>query len=167
MKNFSTKDEVWSLIPARGGSKKVKKKNLQKILNYSLVAYAVKASKKSKFISRTFVSTDSKKIKQEGLKFGAEVPFLRSKKNSGDLSTNYDVVLEFLNKILQIEDKLPKYIMYLLPTTPFRKSKILDKAVIQFRKLKGYDSLASADKMNEPVHKKFFIKKQYVETRIF
>ena len=103
MKNFSTKDEVWSLIPARGGSKKVKKKNLQKILNYSLVAYAVKASKKSKFISRTFVSTDSKKIKQEGLKFGAEVPFLRSKKNSGDLSTNYDVVLEFLNKILQID----------------------------------------------------------------
>ena len=158
MKNFTTRNDVWSLIPARSGSKTIKRKNLQKILNYSLVACAVKVSKKSKLISRTFVSTDSKKIKQEALNFGAEVPFFRSKKNSGDLSTNYDVVLEFLDKILQIQNTLPKFIMYLLPTSPFRESKILDKAIIKFKKLKGYDSLTSVDKMNEPVHKKFFIK---------
>ena len=158
MKNLIMNNNVWSLIPARSGSKTIKQKNLQKILNYSLVSYAIKASKKSKFISRTFVSTDSKKIKREALKFGAEVPFLRSKKNSGDKSTDYDVVLEFLTRILHIQNILPKYIMFLLPTTPFRESKVLDKAIIKFKKLKNYDSLASVDKMNEPVHKKFFIK---------
>jgi CMP-N-acetylneuraminic acid synthetase len=68
------------------------------------------------------------------------------------------VVLEFLDKILQIQNALPKFIMYLLPTSPFRESKILDRAIIKFKKLKGYDSLTSVDKMNEPVHKKFFIK---------
>ena len=87
MKNYIISNHVWSLIPARIGSKKIKEKNLQKILNYSLVGHAINASKSSKLISRTFVSTDSIKIKQEALKFGAEVPFLRSKKNSGNLST--------------------------------------------------------------------------------
>ncbi len=81
MKNYIISNHVWSLIPARLRSTKMKEKNLQKILNYSLVSHAINASKSSKLISRTFVSTDSIKIKQEALKFGAEVPFLRNKKN--------------------------------------------------------------------------------------
>ena len=157
MKNFITIDEVWSLIPARSGSKTIKNKNLQKISNYSLIAHAIKASKKSKLVSRTFLSTDSKKIEKEGLKFDAEVPFLRSKKNSQDLSTDYDVVSEFLEKIIKYEKIVPKHILFLRPTTPFRNSKIIDKAIIKFRKNKNYDSLISVHKMEEPVHKKFFI----------
>ena len=157
MKNYIISNHVWSLIPARSRSKQMKEKNLQKILNCSLVGHAINASKSSKLISRTFVSTDSIKIKQEALKFGAEVPFLRSKKNSGNFSTDYDVVLEFVKKIQQIQNILPKYIIYLRPTTPMRESKILDKAIIKFKKLKNYESLVAVDKMNEPVHKKFFI----------
>ena len=158
MKKFIIIDEVWSLIPARSGSKTIKGKNLKKILNYSLIAHAIKVSKKSKLISRTFLSTDSKKIKKEALKFNAEVPFLRNKKNSRDLSTDYEVIFEFLNKIIKNEKTIPKYILFLRPTSPLRSSKVLDKAIQKFKKIKNYDSLVSVHKMAEPVHKKFFIK---------
>lgn len=157
-KKLILKNEIWTLIPARSGSKSIKEKNLQKILNFSLLSYAIKISNKSNLISRTFVSTDSNKIKREALRFDAEVPFLRSKKNARDTSTNYDVVLEFVNKIGLIQKNLPKYIMFLLPTTPFRKLKIINQAINKIKKLKNYDSLASVNKMTEPVHKKFFIK---------
>jgi len=158
MKNFATNNDVWALIPARSGSKGIKQKNLQKIMNYSLLSYAVKAAERSKYIERTFVSTNSKKIKREAIKFAAEVPFLRSKKNSSDTATDYEVILEFLKKIIKIEKILPKYIIYLLPTTPFRDPKVLDTAIIKFKKLKKYDSLISVHEMDEPIHKKFFIK---------
>ena len=84
MKNITVSNDVWSVIPARSGSKGIKNKNLKKIKKLSLVARAIKISKKSKLIQRTFLSTDSDKIKREGLKYKAEVPFLRSKKNSRD-----------------------------------------------------------------------------------
>ena len=99
MKNILHLNSVWTLIPARSGSKGIKNKNLQKIGNYSLVARAILTSKKSRSIDRTFLSTDSIRIKKEGIKFNAEVPFLRSKKNSRDISNDYDVVREFLLKI--------------------------------------------------------------------
>jgi len=158
MKKFKTINEIWSLIPARSGSKTIKNKNLKKILNLSLIAHAIKVSKKSNLISRTFLSTDSKKIKNEALKFNAETPFLRSKKNSGSSSTDYEVVFEFLNKMIKNEKTISKYILYLRPTTPLRNPKILDKAIQKFKKIKNYDSLVSVHKMTEPVHKKFFIK---------
>ena len=80
MNNYKFIDEVWALIPARSGSKRVKNKNLKKIQNLSLVARAIINCKKSININRTFLSTDSTKIKNEGLKYGAEVPFLEVKK---------------------------------------------------------------------------------------
>ena len=158
MKNFLTTNHVWSVIPARSGSKSIKDKNLKKIQNLSLVARAIKISTNCKFINRTFLSTDSLKIKREGLKFNAEVPFLRSKKNSRDISNDFDVLYEFLIRINKLEKRIPKYIVFLRPTTPLRDSKTIDKAIMKFKKLKNYDSLVSVHVMAEPVHKKFFIK---------
>ena len=164
MNNYIINNHIWSLIPARSGSRGIKDKNLQKILNYSLVGHAIKASKNSKLISRTFVSPPSPPLPHEALKFGAEVPFLRSKKNSGNLSTDYDVVLEFIIKIMQIQNILPKYIIYLRPTTPIREAKVLDKAITKFKKLKNYESLVTVNKMNEPVHKKYFIRNKKLKS---
>jgi len=156
-KNYYS-NKIWALVPARSGSKSIKNKNLKKIGNYSLVARAVRVAKNCKYIDRVFLSTDSFKIKKEGIKYKAEVPFLRSKKNSRDRSTDYDVIKEFLLKISKIEKIIPKYILYLRPTTPIRNTKILEKAIQKMRKLNNYDSLTSVHKMSEPVHKKFFIK---------
>ena len=158
MNNYKFIDEVWALIPARSGSKRVKNKNLKKIQNLSLVARAIINCKKSININRTFLSTDSTKIKNEGLKYGAEVPFLRSKKNSKDSSNDFDVINEFLIKVNKIEKKIPYYIIFIRPTTPIRNVDLVDKAIKKFKRLKKYDSLVSVHEMNEPVHKKFFIK---------
>ena len=147
------------IIPARGKSKGIKNKNLKKIKKLSLVARAIKISKKSKLIQRTFLSTDSDKIKREGLKYKAEVPFLRSKKNSRDSSNDFDVLKEFLSRIAKIEKVIPKYIILLRPTTPLRSAKIIDKAINKFKKIKNYDSLVTVHKMSDPVHRKFFIEK--------
>ena len=159
MKNITFSNDVWSVIPARSGSKGIKNKNLKKIKKLSLVGRAIKVSKKSKLIQRTFLSTDSDKIKREGLKYKAEVPFLRSKKNSRDSSNDFDILKEFLSRIAKKEKIIPKYIILLRPTTPFRSAKIINKAINKFKKIKNYDSLVTVHKMSEPVHKKFFIKK--------
>ena len=155
---------MWSLIPARSGSKSIKNKNLLKINGKSLIARAGIISKKCKFIDRTFISTDSKKYKNEALKFKIEVPFLRSKKNSRDKSTDFEVINEFIRSIYNLEEKIPKYLVYLRPTTPFRKSNIIDKAILKFKRLKNYDSLVSVNEMAEPVYKKYLIKNKKLKT---
>lgn len=163
MKNIIFLNQVWALVPARSGSKSIKNKNLKKIGKYSLVARAIIVAKKCKMINRVFVSTDSLKIKNEAIKYKAEVPFLRSKKNSGDKSNDYDVVKEFLFRTLEIKKKVPKYILYLRPTTPFRSLSVINKAILKIKKLQNYHSLVSVNKMSEPVHKKFFIRKKMLQ----
>ena len=167
MKDLIVKDEVWSIIPARSGSKGIKKKNLQKILGYSLLNLAIIASLKSKHIARTFVSTDSEIYRREALKYGAEVPFLRSKKNSSNTATDFHVMYEFLNKLGRNSGIIPKYFILLLPTSPFRNPKILDYAITKFKKIKNYDSLVSVSPMEEPVQKKIFYPKKKIKANIF
>ena len=67
MFDYNSVNEVWALIPARSGSKRLKNKNLKKIKNLSLVARAIINCKKSMKIDRIFLSTNSKRIKNEGL----------------------------------------------------------------------------------------------------
>lgn len=166
MYDYKSVNEVWALIPARSGSKRLKNKNLKKIKNLSLVARAIINCKKSIKIDRIFLSTNSKRIKKEGLKYGAEAPFLRSTKNSQDKSNDFDVIKEFLYKISKIEKKIPNYIIFIRPTTPIRDSVLVDKAIKKFRGLKNYDSLVSVHEMNEPVHKKFYIKNNKLKPAI-
>lgn len=166
MKQLKNIDEVWSLIPARSGSKSIKNKNLMKINGKSLIARAALISRKSKFINRTFISTDSRKYKNEALKFKIEAPFLRTKKNSRDKSTDFDVINEFIKSIYALEKKIPKYLVYLRPTSPLRKSEIIDKAIIKFKKLKNYDSLVSVHEMAEPAYKKYLIKNKNLKSVI-
>lgn len=162
--NVKFSNQVWAIIPARSGSKRLKNKNILKVGKISLVGHAIKIAKNTKSINRVFVSTDSKKIKKESIKHNAEIPFLRSKLNSQDFSTDFDVLNEFLKKIYKFEKILPKYIIFLRPTTPIRNEKVISRAIAKFKKLKNYDSLVSVHKMDEPVHKKFFIKKNQLKT---
>ena len=71
--------KVICIIPARGGSKGIKLKNLRKVCNKPLIYYPIKAALKSKSCDKVIVSTDSKLIAKYAIKYGAEVPFLRPK----------------------------------------------------------------------------------------
>ena len=96
-----------AIITARGGSKGIKNKNLKNLNGKPLVYYPINAALKSKFISKVVVSTDSKKIAQVAVKFGAEVPFIRPKSLASDKTPSFDVIKHCLGYFNRIEIKIP------------------------------------------------------------
>ena len=92
---------ILAIIPARGGSKGVPKKNLRLLGNKPLIGWTIDEAKKSKYIDRIIVSTDSQEIADFALKFGAEVPFIRPKELAQDETPSSYVIIhtiEWLDK---------------------------------------------------------------------
>jgi pseudaminic acid cytidylyltransferase len=87
------------IIPARSKSVRIKNKNIISFFGKPIIAYAIDVAKKSKLFKRIIVSTDSDKIAKIAIKYGAEVPFLRSKKLSDNYATTTDVVIDTIKKI--------------------------------------------------------------------
>ena len=90
------------IIPARGGSKRIPKKNIKLFLGKPIIAYSIEAAIESKLFDVVMVSTDDDEIKEIAISYGASVPFLRSKKNSDDFATTYDVIEEVLLKYKEV-----------------------------------------------------------------
>ena len=152
--------KIISLIPARSGSKGLKHKNIKKIGRHSLIGLAINCSKNSKYIKRTVLSTDSNFYASIGKKYGADVPFLRPKKISSSNTKDISVVKHMIMQ-LNLHNKQSEkcIIIYLRPSSPFRNTKILDKAINVFLKnYKKYDSLRSVSEMSESAFKTFVIK---------
>ncbi len=87
------------IIPARGGSKGVPKKNIRKIAGKPLIYYTIKSALKSKIFNHVFVSTEDKEIARIAKKYGAEVPFLRPKKLANDIISMDKVLVHFIENI--------------------------------------------------------------------
>lgn len=114
--------KVIAIIPARGGSKGLPKKNIKMFCGKPLIYYTIKAAKRSKLFDRIIVSTDSLSIKKVAKKFGAEVPFLRPPELARDNSNIVDGISHLL-KCLQKKDNYEPDIIFLLqPTSPLRTS---------------------------------------------
>lgn len=86
------------IIPARGGSKRIPRKNIKLFLDKPIIAYSIEAAINSELFDEVMVSTDDNEIAEIALKYGATVPFMRSSKASNDFATTYDVIEEVLNK---------------------------------------------------------------------
>ena len=112
--------EVLSIIPARGGSKGIPRKNIIDICGKPLVALTIEFSINHDLISRTIVSTDDKKIKNVSIKYGAEV-IDRPKSLSLDSSPTEDAISHVLDALKQNEDYTPDIILLLQPTSPVRE----------------------------------------------
>ena len=113
-----------SIIPARSGSKAIKNKNIELINNHPLFTYSIAVSK---IIGvKPYLSTDSEIYKEIGIKYGADVPFLRPKKIAKNDSPDYEFLLHFIDYLKKTKNKA-KYIIHLRPTTPLRKITILKK----------------------------------------
>ena len=153
--------KIIAIIPARAGSTSIKNKNLIKIKNKTLISYSIAAAKKSKFINRIIVSTDSEKIKKFAKKNGAEVPFLRPKKISGFLSKDIDYLKHCIYS-LKKDKYYPDFIVLLRPTTPFRETKIIDDAIRLFKKSKC-DSLRSVSIAKETPFKMWRKKGKFIK----
>lgn len=120
---------VYSIIPARSGSKGIVDKNIKSLFGYPLMAYSIVISLHCKNINRTILSTDSLDYANIGKTYGADIPFLRPKEISGDLSTDYEFMEHAIKWLDQNENILPEFIVHLRPTCPFRKVAIVENAV--------------------------------------
>ena len=118
-----------AIIPARGGSKRIPRKNIKNFLGMPVIYYSIEAALKSNLFDEVMVSTDDEEIAKISMKFGAKVPFLRSKINSDDFSGTGDVALEVLN----FYSKIGKYFDYcccIYAAAPLIQKKILLRGLI-------------------------------------
>lgn len=111
-----------AIIPARGGSKRIPRKNIKEFHGKPLIAYSIEAAKKSGCFDRIIVSTDDNEIAEIALRYGAEVPFIRPNNISDDYSTTMDVIKHALNW-LQQEGCLCAYACCIYATAPFLSGK--------------------------------------------
>ena len=156
------KKNIIAIIPARGGSKGVPKKNLKILGNFPLIAYSIAAANCSRLIQETIVSTDSKEIKNTAIKFGGKVPFLRPKSISTDKSTDIEYVIHTIKWFKKNRGYVPLYWVILRPTTPLRNPNILDKAIAKIKKNKESTSLVSVHEVAEPPAKMFGMNGNYL-----
>lgn len=137
-----------AVITARGGSKRIPKKNIREFCGRPIIGYSIQAAKDAGVFDTVMVSTDSEEIADIAKKEGAEVPFLRSEATSGDFATTGDVLMEVL---LQYEEKGLSFdeICCIYPTAPFVTGEKLKNAVTVLEDGK-YDSVMAVTSFSFP-----------------
>ena len=132
--------KIIAIIPARGGSKGVPKKNIRLIYNKPLIVWSIEQALASKFINRVIVSTDCIEIANISKNAGAEVPELRPSQLAQDETATEPVLIHAIKNWCSVQGD--DIIMLLQPTSPMRLSKSIDNAITYFKKNKS-DSLVS------------------------
>lgn len=120
---------VLALVIARGGSKGVPGKNLKPLGGIPLVAYKIISAQRSRFVQRLILSTDSPDIRQVGMTYGAEAPFLRPAELATDTASSDDVALHAMEWVESQPSRVPDALLLLEPSTPFATGADYDRAV--------------------------------------
>jgi len=115
------------IIPARGGSKRIPKKNIKPFLGKPIIAYSIEVAIQSNLFSEVMVSTDCQETAEIALKYGATVPFMRSEENSNDFATTFDVIEEVIAKY-RLNNQEFDNLCCIYPCSPFVNDKILRNA---------------------------------------
>lgn len=115
-----------ALIPARGSSMTVVKKNIKLLNGIPLIVYTIQTALKNPRISKVIVSTEDQEIAGIAKKYGAEVPFIRPAELSRDNTPDRPVILHTLDWLKKNEDFEPELLIYLRPTSPFKTNQIID-----------------------------------------
>jgi len=121
--------KVLGIIPARGKSKRVPKKNIRPFAGKPLIAYTIENSLQSTRISRLIVSTDSEEIAETARRYGADVPFMRPSCLAEDATPDQPVFRHALEWLREHENYEPDIVLNLRPTTPFKTPQIIDKVI--------------------------------------
>lgn len=124
--------KILALIPARGGSKGLPGKNTMLLKGKPLIAWSIDSAKKSKYIDRIIVSTDSMDIAEIAKKYGASVPFIRPSELATDTAASSDVIMHCLSWIKEKEKTEYDCLILLQPTSPLRNNLHMDEAIEKF-----------------------------------
>lgn len=117
-----------AIIPARGGSKRIPRKNIRDFLGKPIIAYSIETAIESGIFDEIMVSTDDAEIAEIAKKYGAKVPFLRSSETANDVSTTADVLVEVLNQYKKSGQKFD-YGCCIYPCAPFINSNKLKEGL--------------------------------------
>ena len=121
--------EVLAIIPARGGSKSISRKNIRSLAGYPLIAYSIAAGLAAQTVDRVIVSTDDEEIARIAREFGAETPFIRPISLAMDDTPDLPVFEHALTWLAENEGYQPQIVVQLRPTSPFRRTQHIDQAV--------------------------------------
>ncbi len=121
--------DVLAVVPARGGSKGLPRKNIRHLGGHPLLAYAIAAGKQAHCVSQTICSTDSQEIQEQAEAYGAEVPFLRPASLAQDVSPDLPLFLHALDWFEEHRKWKPEFVVQLRPTSPIRFPGQVDAAV--------------------------------------
>jgi len=149
--------ETIAIIPARGGSKGIKRKNLVPFNGKPLVAHSVIHAIQSGLVSRVLVSTDDEEIRSVALSYGAEAPFLRPAELAEDHVLDLPVFEHALLWLMEKEDYQPDFVVHLRPTTPYRLPVWIDDALQLLMNHPEADSVRSISEPDKHPYRMFTI----------
>ncbi|HEY59403.1 MAG TPA: N-acylneuraminate cytidylyltransferase [Anaerolineae bacterium] len=126
---MAKKTEVLAVIPARGNSKSIPRKNIRNFAGHPLIAYSIAAGLQAEKVTRVIVSTDNEEIAQVSANYGAEVPFKRPDEFAKDETPDLPVFRHALHWLQDNEDYNPEIVVHLRPTSPVRPVDCVDSAI--------------------------------------
>lgn len=152
-----------AIITARGGSKRIPKKNIKDFLGRPIIAYSIEAALASGVFEEVMVSTDSEEIAEIAKKYGAAVPFLRSERTAGDTATTADVLLEVLEEYRN-RGKEFEIFSCIYPTAPFIRAERLKEAFRMIRESTA-DELLPVVSFSYPPQRGYIMKDGFLEMK--
>ncbi len=155
----NAENEILALIPARGGSKSIPRKNIYPVAGKPLIAYSILQAIESKHITRVIVSTDDEEIAEVSRKWGAEVPFMRPAEISQDQSLDLEVFDHALRWLKQNDNYQPELVVHLRPTGPVRRVALIEQAIEAIQAHPEADALRSVQIAKQNPYKMWFIEK--------
>ncbi len=145
------------MIPARGGSKRIKKKNIKIFCGKPIIAWSIQQALKSNCFDKIIVSTDDNNIAKIAIRYGADVPFLRPKKLSDDYTGTVPVISHAIKWQIKYNQK-PEYVCCIYATAPLIKIRDIKKS-FKILKNSGSEYSFSATNYSYPIQRSFRIKK--------
>ncbi len=133
--------QTLALIPARGGSKSIPRKNIVDFAGHPLIAYSIAAARAAETVSRLIVSTDDEEIAAVARRYGAETPFLRPADFAQDDTPDLPVFFHAIQWLAEHENYRPDIVVQLRPTSPFRRVHHIDNAVYRLLEHPEADSI--------------------------
>jgi CMP-N-acetylneuraminic acid synthetase len=123
------KPEIIAIIPARGGSKGIPRKNIRPFAGHPLIAFSIAAALQAETVRRVLVTTDDEEIAEVARRYGAESPFLRPAELAADRTTDLPVFQHALAWLAEHENYHPGIVVHLHPTSPVRPRGCLDRGI--------------------------------------
>ena len=149
--------EVLAVVPARGGSKGIPRKNLVPVNEIPLIGHSIRHALESPSITRVIVSTEDEEIAEVARRLGAEVPFMRPRALAEDHVLDQPVFRHVLETLKNDERYEPALVVHLRPTSPFRRIEWIEEAIAQLAAQPIADSIRSVSRPSQHPYRMFAI----------